>query len=44
MVGGSGGSDQRIEVFLKIKKKIGGGEGGRGGAVGVDVKEEVKLL
>ena len=36
-VGGQGGCERRIEVFLKIqKKKIGGGGvgGGRGGRVG----------
>ena len=50
--GGQGGCDRRIEVFGKIKKKIGGGGGGlgRGGGVGlvggvkVDVNEELKFL
>ena len=32
--GGQGGCEQRIEVFVKIQKKIGGGGGlGRGGGV-----------
>ena len=31
LVGGQGGCERRIEVFVKIQKKIGGGEGrGRG--------------
>ena len=34
--GGQGGCEQRIKVFVKIQKKIGGG-------VLVDVYEEVKL-
>ena len=53
-MGGQGGCDRRIEVFVKIqkKKKIGGG-GGRGGGGGVggwvggvrvDVNEELKFL
>ena len=32
--GGQGGFERRIKVFLKIKKKIGGG-GSRGGQVGL---------
>ena len=50
-VGGSqGGCEQRIEVFVKIKKKNwGGGEGGGlgrvgGGGVRVDVNEVLKFL
>ena len=50
-VGGQGGCERRIEVFVKIKKeKIGGGRSGRGGrgrvggGVRVDVNEELKLL
>ena len=51
--GGQGGWEQRIEAFVKIKKKIffffgGGGGGGGGGGVGwgvrVDVNGEVKFL
>ena len=43
MLGGQGGCEQRIEVFVKIPpKKIGGG-GGRIGGVRVDVKEEFKF-
>ena len=30
MGGSQGGCEQRIEVFVKIKKKILGGEGGAG--------------
>ena len=50
-MGGQGGCERRIEVFVKIKKKIGGG--GSGGSVGgsgsgwgvrVDVNEELKFL
>ena len=29
-VGGQGGCERRIEVFVKIQKKIGGGSGGSG--------------
>ena len=50
--GGQGGCERRIEVFVKIQKKIGGGEvrggvGGRGrvgGGVRVDVNKELKFL
>ena len=51
-MGGQGGCERRIEVFVKIQKKIGGG--GSGGGVGggsgsgwgvrVDVNEELKFL
>ena len=47
-LGGQGGCEQRIEVFVKIKKKILGGGSGRGwgggGGVRVDVTEELKFL
>ena len=50
-MGGQGGCEQRVEVFGKIHKKIGGREGGSGGGGGVglvgvrvDVKEELKFL
>ena len=35
--GGQGGCERRIEVFVKIQKKIGGGSGGvvGGGGVGL---------
>ena len=40
-LGGQGGCERRIEVFVKIqKKKLGGGVGG----IRVDVKEELKFL
>ena len=51
-MGGQGGCERRIEVFVKIQKKnfLGGGGGG-GGSVGgsgwgvrVDVNEEFKFL
>ena len=50
-MGGQGGCEQRIEVFVKIKKKplfwgggwVGGGQVG-GGGVRVDVNEELKFL
>ena len=40
------GSEQRIEVFMKIQKKksMGGGGSGLGMGVRVDVNEEVKFL
>ena len=51
---GQGGCERRIEVFVKIQKKIfffwGGGVGGSvggvgwGGGVRVDVNEELKFL
>ena len=53
---GQGGCEQRIEVFVKIQKKMfGGGVGGvggqwevsgwgGGGGVRVDVNEELKFL
>ena len=49
-MGGQGGCERRIEVFVKIqKKKLGGGGGGglgRGSGWGVrlDVNEELKFL
>ena len=51
-VGGQGRCEQRSEVFVKIKKKCGGGGqfGGGGwgvqvgGGVRVDVNEELKFL
>ena len=36
-LGGQGGCEQRIEVFVKIQKKIWGGGGGSGWGVRVDV-------
>ena len=51
--GSTGGCEQRIEVFVKIKKKKLGGGGGGGlgrvwgggeGGVRVDVNEELKFL
>ena len=47
--GSQGGCEQRIEVFVKIKKTnifLGGGGGGLGrvGGVRVDVIEELKFL
>ena len=56
MGGGQSGCEPRIEVFVKIQKKIfflggGGGGGGRlvggggvGGGVRVDVNKELKFL
>ena len=53
LVGGQGGCEQRIEVFVKIQKKngrVGGrggvwsGGGGRVVGVRVDVNEELKFL
>ena len=47
-VGGQGGCEQRIEIFVKIQKKLGGGGSGQGGrvvgGVKVDVNEELKIL
>ena len=54
-MGGQGGCERRIEVFVKIQKKKfffgGGGVGGRGEGSGwgvrgvrVDVNEELKFL
>ena len=46
-VGGQGGCERRIEVFVKIQKKYWGGSGGgrdRVGWVRVDVNEELKFL
>ena len=52
-LGGQGGCERRIEVFVKIQKKNfwGGGGGGSGGGSGsgwggvrVDVNEELKFL
>ena len=40
--GGQGGCERRIEVFVKIQKKMGGS--GWGGGVRVDVNEELKYL
>ena len=44
--GGQGGCEQKIEVFVKFQKTIGGGRGARGrvGGVRVDVNEELKFL
>ena len=51
--GGQGGCERRIEVFVKIQKKNGGGGRGWGrvggggvglGGVRVDVNEELKFL
>ena len=42
--GSQGGCEQRIEVFVKIKKKKLAGSGwGGGGGVRVDVNEELKF-
>ena len=47
-LGGQGGCERRIEVFVKIQKKnLRGGEGVRGGVCGgvrVGVNEELKFL
>ena len=45
-LGGHGGCERRIEVFVKIQKKLGGGSGlgGRVWGVRVDVNEELKFL
>ena len=42
--GGQGGCERRIEVFVKIQKKLGGGQGVGLGGVRVDVNEELKFL
>ena len=42
--GSQDGCEQRIEVFVKIKKKNGGCRGGGGLGVRVDVNEELKFL
>ena len=46
--GDQGGCESRIEVFWKIQKKMGGGEGGSMGGSGfgvrMDVNEELKFL
>ena len=42
--GGQGGCERRIEVFVKIQKKMRGVSGGSGWGVRVDVNEELKLL
>ena len=42
--GSQGGCEQRIEVFVKIKKKFLAGSGWGGGEVRVDVDEELKFL
>ena len=44
---GQSGCERRIEVFVKIQKKdffLGGGVGGSGWGVRVDVNEELKFL
>ena len=46
---GQGGCERRIEVFVKIQKKIGGGGvvgggSGSGWGVSVDVNEELRFL
>ena len=54
-MGGQGGCERRIEVFVKIQKKniffffwggggVGRGGGRVGGGVRVDVNEELKFL
>ena len=50
-LGGQGGCERRIEVFVKIQKKnflggggVGGGGWGSGWGVRVDVNEELKFL
>ena len=42
--GCQGGCDRGIEVSVKIKKKWGGGVGGSGCRVRVDLNEELKFL
>ena len=41
---GQSGCERRIEVFVKIQKKIFFWGGGVGGGVRVDVNEELKVL
>ena len=45
---GQGGCERRVEVIVKMQKKVGGGGGGspngRGGGVRVDVNQEMKFL
>ena len=48
-MGGQGGCERRIEVFVKIQKEnwgrgSGRGGGGSGWGVGVDVNDELKFL
>ena len=43
-LGGQDGCERRIEVFVKIKKKIFLEGGGSGWGVRVDVNEELKFL
>ena len=43
-MGGQGGCVRRIEVIVKMKKKIGGGGPVGGGGIRVDVYEKLKLL
>ena len=41
---GQGGCERRIEVFVKIQKKIGGWGSGGSGGFRLDVNEELKFL
>ena len=43
-LGGQAGCERRIEVFVKIQKKMGGPGRGVGLGVRVDVNEELKFL
>ena len=43
-MGDQGGCERRIEVFVKIHKKNGGGVRVGGGGVRMDVNEELKFL
>ena len=48
-LGGQGGCERRIEVFVRNQKKIGGGGGQVGGGVGlggvrVDVNKELNFM